>query len=148
MLSLDGFHFTETMSGTWTRPGSTDARPIAFTVTARARSWLKHLRDHQATLEGTLEMDGFARGAPVTGTLYINPLLERVIRYELRFTADDGKPYTLRGQKDVRLTDMVGTMTDLPMSLTDGAGQTVASAQLKFDLKDLPGFLGSFRPGA
>jgi hypothetical protein len=149
MFGLDGFRFRETMAGTWTRvgDGSPVERAISFTVTARAQSWLKHLRDHQTTLEGSLQMDGFASGRPIAGTLYINPLLERVIRYEFGFTGDDGKPYRFRGQKDVSLTDLVGSMTTLPATIADGDGKLVANALLKFDTNGLPGFLASFRPG-
>src|SRR6185503_10163429 len=143
-----GFHFRETMAGPYTRAGTTDSKRISFTVTARARSWLRHLRDHEAQLEGTVQMDGFASGAPLAGTLYMSPVLGRVIRYQFAFTADDGRPYTFRGQKDVSLFDVVGTMTTLPATITDESGRTVATALLKFDVKKLAGFLGSFRPGA
>ena len=147
-MGLGGFHFTETMAGTFTRAGSSDEKRISFTATARARSWLRHLRDHQALLDGTVQMDGFASRASLAGTLYINPLLGKVIRYQFDFTADDGKPYTFRGQKDVSLMDVVGTMTTLPATITDGSGHTVATALLKFDVKRLSSFLGSFRPGS
>lgn len=142
-----GFRFRETMSGTWSPAGSTETRNISFTITARARSWLQHLRDHETEVEGTLQMDGFARAAEVRGSLHINPLLGGVIRYQLEFAADDGKTYRLRGQKDVKVTDLVGTMTHLPARIEDGAGALVAEARLKFDPRDLPSFLGSFRPG-
>jgi len=141
-----GFHFSETMQGTWTREGQTDERPISFSITARARSFWKHLRDHDTELEGTLRMDGFAREVPVRGTLHINPLLGKVIRYDFGFLADDGRRYRFIGQKDVSLSDVVGTMTTLPAAIEDENGRVVARANLKFDTKDLPGFLASFRP--
>jgi hypothetical protein len=144
---LGGFRFQETMSGTWSRPGASDSQPISFSLTARARSWLQHLRDHDAEIEGTLRMEGFARETAVRGTLHINPLLGRVIRYEFGFTADDGKPYRFRGQKDVSVLDLVGTMTTLPATITDASGAIVAECKLMFDPKDLPSFLASFRPG-
>jgi hypothetical protein len=146
---LGGFHFTETMAGTWTRDGASDGeRSISFTVTARARSWLKHLRDHKAMLEGTIRMDGFASNAPLSGELLINPVFGHIIKYDFRFTADDGKSYHFVGQKDVSVMDLVGTMTTLPATITDANSRTVATCLLKFDTKDLPSFLGSFRPGA
>jgi hypothetical protein len=141
-----GFSFSETMSGTWSAPGSAEARPIRFSVTARARSWLRHLRDKKADLDGTLSMDGVAREVPVHGELLIDPLFGRVIRYQLAFTGDDGKPYHLRGQKDVTVADPVGSMTTLPASIYGAGDQLVGTAQLAFDTKDLPRFLGSFRP--
>ena len=74
MFGLDGFHFKETMSGTWSKPGSSETRAISFTITARAKSWLQHLRDHDAELAGMLQMDGFAQNVAVRGTLHINRL--------------------------------------------------------------------------
>src|SRR3954464_15160437 len=117
-----GFHFSETMSGTWTRDGQPEEHPIAFTITARARSWLKHLRDHDTDLEGTLRMEGFAREVPVRGILHINPLMGKIIRYDFGFLADDGRRYRFIGQKDVSLSDVVGTMTTLPASIEDENG--------------------------
>jgi hypothetical protein len=38
-------------------------------------------------------------------------------------------------------------MTTLPATIEDLAGQRVADCQLKFDTRDLPSFLASFRPG-
>ena len=141
-----GFHFSETMQGTWTRDGQSDERPIAFSITARARSWLKHLRDHDAEIEGTLRMEGFAKEVPVRGTLHINPLMGKVIRYDFGFLADDGRRYRFIGQKDVSLSDVVGTMTTLPAAIEDENGKVVARCHMKFDTKDLPSFLASFRP--
>lgn len=142
---LGGFHFKETMSGTF-KPDGGEERAMRFTVTARARSWLKHLRDRKAELSGELDMDGFATRAPISGELTIDPLIGRVIRYEFEFTADDHKRYRFAGQKDVTIADPVGSMTTLPGTISDSRGATVATAQLKFDTRDLPGFLGSFRP--
>jgi hypothetical protein len=143
---MPGFSFNETMQGTWTRPGESDEHGISFTITARANSWLKHLRDRKATLEGTLRMDGFASGVPISGELIIDPVIGRLIRYTFEFTGDDGKSYRFEGQKDVSLSDVVGTMTTLPATITERSGQLAAQALLKFDTKDLPGFLASFRP--
>lgn len=143
---MPGFSFNETMQGTWTRPGESEERGISFTITARAGSWLKHLRDRKAALAGTLRMEGFANGVPISGELIIDPLIGRLIRYTFEFVGDDGKNYRFEGQKDVSLADVVGTMTTLPATITDRSGQVAARALLKFDAKDLPGFLASFRP--
>jgi hypothetical protein len=146
---MPGFHFRETMSGTYTRapdPADFGEHAIEFTITARARSLLQHLFDHKAEVTGTLHMEGFAADARVEGELTINPVLGGVIRYELEFTADDGKRYRLAGQKDVTIADPVGSMTTLPATVSDGAGNVVARALLRFDKRDLPRFLASFRP--
>ena len=96
-----GFHFSETMQGTYTRDGAPE-RDISFTVTARATSWLQHLRDHKATLDGTIRMEGFASSVPLTGELLINPVFGHIIKYDFQFTADDGKAYHFRGQNEPR----------------------------------------------
>jgi hypothetical protein len=142
-----GFQFTETMSGTYTREGETEARPLSFTATARARSWLGYLRDKVAAFEGTISMEGFASGAPLHGELTIDPVFRRIIRYDFKFTADDGKPYRFIGQKDVTWADLTRSMTHLPAEIRDPADKPIARAHVTFDLKDLPKFLGSFRPG-
>jgi hypothetical protein len=91
-------------------------------------------------------MAGFAENAALTGHVTINPLFGKLIRYEFDFTADDGKSYHFRGQKDVSLLDLARTMTFLPGEIVDEAHKVVARAELEFDKRHLPRFLGSFRP--
>ncbi len=142
-MKLPGFHFRETMSGTYTRDGV--ERPMQFTVTARAGSLLGHLRDRKARLEGEVTMDGFASARPLEGELTIDPLIGKLIRYEFTFAADDGARYRFVGQKDVTLRDPVGSMTTLPGQVLALDGKQVATALLTFDKKDLPRFLGTWR---
>jgi hypothetical protein len=141
---LSGFHFKETMAGTWTRDGV--ERPISFSLTARASSWLQHLRDHKAAIDGLITMEGLATERPLTGEMTINPIFGGIIRYEFGFGADDGQRYHFAGQKDVSLLDVVGTMTTLPGTISDERGKQIATAMLKFNARDLPTFLASFRP--
>ncbi|HEX9100864.1 MAG TPA: hypothetical protein VF997_01605 [Polyangia bacterium] len=142
-MKLPGFHFRETMSGTYRRDGV--ERPMQFTVTARAGSLLSHLRDRKARLEGEVTMDGFATARPLEGELTIDPLIGKVIRYEFAFAADDGARYRFVGQKDVTLRDPVGSMTTLPGQVLALDGKQIATALLTFDKKDLPRFLGTWR---
>jgi hypothetical protein len=141
---MSGFQFQETMSGSYTREGV--ERPIAFTARVRAPSLRRHLRDHTATIEGHVDAEGLAHHAVLAGTIIIDLLAGHRIRYEFGFTGDDGKPYRLAGQKDVRLAELVATMTTLPAEITDEKGTRWASALLKFDKRTLPDFLRSFRP--
>jgi hypothetical protein len=115
-----GFQFHETMSGSFTRDG--EERPIRFTVRAVAPSLVQHLRDRTATLEGHVDADGLATHAVLAGSLLIDPVLGRKIRYEFSFTGDDGRSYRFRGQKDVTLRDLVGSMTTLPAEIVDETG--------------------------
>ena len=142
-MKLPGFHFRETMSGTYTRDGVD--RPMRFTVTARAGSLLAHLRDRKARLDGEVTMDGFATARPLDGELTIDPILGKLIRYEFTFAADDGARYRFLGQKDVTLKDPVGSMTTLPGQVLALDGKQIATALLTFDKKDLPSFLSTWR---
>lgn len=142
-MKLPGFHFRETMSGSWRRDGV--ERPMRFTVTARAGSLLSHLRDRKAKLDGEVTMDGFATARPLDGELTIDPLIGKIIRYEFSFAADDGARYRFIGQKDVTLKDPVGSMTTLPGQVLALDGKQIATALLTFDKKDLPRFLGTWR---
>jgi hypothetical protein len=143
-----GFQFDETMTGTWTRVGSPgDTGSFRVQLRVKAEDALRHLRDHLADLEGTLDMEGFADDVPVRGKIEIAPLVKRIIRYELDFTGNDGKPYRFAGQKNIRFSDLVTTMTTLDASVTDAGGTEVARATIRFDLKaDLLPFLISWKP--
>jgi hypothetical protein len=148
MVVVMGFQFAETMAGTveWdAEPGV--PHPFSFEVTAAAESTRQHLQNGKATLRGVVHAEPLARAAPATGTITIRPLGERIIRYELSFSGDDGKTYQLVGQKDIRWRDMVHTFTHLPAEIRDAGHRRVGSCQTRFDLKrDWWRFLRSFRP--
>jgi len=143
-----GFRFDETMTGTMERvdrPG--EAVPFSFSVHVRARSMLAHLRDGKATMRGVVEAPGIATAAEAEGTLTLRPFLQRVVRYELGFTGDDGRRYRFAGQKEIRWLDARRTWTTLPGEITDESGQVVARCQTRFDLEsDWLQFLSSLRP--
>jgi hypothetical protein len=142
-----GFEFDETMSGTLelaTKPGV--QHPMRFEITAHADSTRTHLRDGRAEIHGTIYAPPIAQGAPAAGVITIRPIGQRVIRYELSFVGDDGKPYTLVGQKDIRWTAPLRTFTELPAEIRDEANRCIATCQTAFDYKnDLWGFVRSFR---
>ena len=51
------------------------------------------------------------------------------------------------GQKDIRLSELVETLTTLPAQIVDASGKVVAKAQVKFDVRaDLLKFLASWKP--
>ncbi len=143
-VRLPGFRFRETMSGTYQRDDGV-ALPMHFTVTARAESMLGYLRDRKARLEGEITMEGFASARPLEGEITIDPLVGKLIRYEFGFAGDDGQRYRFIGQKDVTITDPVGSMTTLPGQVLALDGKRVATAKLAFDTKDLPKFLSTWR---
>lgn len=142
-----GFSFSEEMSGTveWdATPGVT--HPMKFEVTAQAESTLAHLRDGLATLRGTITVPPRANAVPVEGTLLIRPIGQKVIRYELSFVGDDGKPYELVGQKDILYRHLSRTMRFLPAEILDEDHRRVATCKTHFDPRHTLRFLGSFRP--
>lgn len=142
-----GFQFAETMAGTvvWdAEPGV--AHPFSFDVTAQAGSTLSHLQDGKATLRGVIHAPPLTEAADAEGTITIRPLGRRIIRYELWFTADDGKPYELVGQKDIRWRSPLHSFTYLPAEIFDRAHRRIGSCETRFDLKrDGLSFLRSFR---
>ncbi len=142
-----GFEFTETMAGTYHLSGQpSEQRRFSFTVTAHAEDLVRHLRDGMARLTGTLEMEGFADEVPLEGTIEIQPLTKKIIRYEFAFVGNDGEPYRFAGQKDIQYRHLMTSWTTLPGSVYDGRGEEVARARTRFDAKnDLMPWLASFR---
>lgn len=146
---MSGFKFHETMAGTW-RPGGggggDPARAFRFSLDAHTADLRQFLRDNRVRLDGTVEAAGLAAHAPTTGEMTLAPLLGRTIAYEFRFAGDDGKPYRFHGRKDLTVFRPIGSITTLPGEILDGAGGLVGTALLRFDLRDLPALLASFRP--
>jgi hypothetical protein len=143
-----GFEFSETMAGTIEWDADPGVRhPFRFEVTARAESTRKHLGDGKAQLRGIVHAPPVATGVEAEGTITIRPLGQRIIRYELSFLGDDGKPYELVGQKDIQWRSPLRTFTELPAEILDEEHRRVATCQTTFDAKrDLWSFLRSFRP--
>jgi hypothetical protein len=143
-----GFKFEERLTGTYhllSRPE--EEKAFGFTAQAAVDNFMTYLRDMSATLQGTLEMEGFADQVPITGSLELNPLLGRVLRYQFAFVANDGKTYRFAGQKDVQLLDLPGSMTTLPGAVYDESGTEIARVLTRFDIgSDLVPFLLSWRP--
>ena len=143
-----GFQFAETMSGAveWSaQPGV--RQPLSFEVTATASSTREHLRDGKARLSGAIHAPPLAPTAAVEGVITIRLFGERIIRYELAFTAADGKPYTLVGQKDIRWLSPTRSFTYLPAEIFDDAHRRVGTCETTFNVeRDLWSFVRSFRP--
>lgn len=143
-----GFEFRETMSGSYRLDASPGReRAISFTVGARVSALGKFLRDKRAAIQGAIEMEGFAAHRACRGTMVMDPLIGRIVGYELAFQDDQGRPHRLAGKKSVELTRFFETMTNLPAEIFDASGKRVGEARLRFDARsDLLRFLKSFRP--
>ncbi|WP_428265483.1 hypothetical protein [Haliangium sp.] len=142
-----GFQFDETMSGSYTRvDGPGEPRPLSFTAHVVADSVVQHMRDGRARITGTIDAEGLATSAPIEGTMVLRPLPpQNKIGYDFRFTGDDGRPYVLRGQKDISLFALRRTLTELPAEILSAGGALVATTLVRFDLADLRSFLRSWR---
>lgn len=147
-LDRHGFVFDETMEGTYARvEAPAERRPLCFAAHIHAPSIRDYLRTGHAAITGTLDAEGFATRVPFTGSLLLRPFTQRRIGYALDFTADDGRPYVLRGEKRIRLSALVRTFTELHAEIRDAAsGRLVATSDIRFDLQSqLWRFLRSWR---
>src|SRR5687768_2468752 len=128
-----GFTFAETMAGTFEmddEPGV--SHPFRFEVTAHAESTRKHLADGKAHLRGVVHAPPLADAADAEGVITIRPIGQRIIRYELSFIGDDGKQYELVGQKDIKLSALRKTLTELPAEILDEEHRRVATCKTTF----------------
>ena len=149
--------FTETMAGSCElqlgeRAGATVA--LAFHVTAVANSDLfaeaLTRRGGSWDLNGTVDWEGFADAAPCVGTLLMRPLRgEAGLVYDLRFTADDGRRYTLQGRKNLSLWRPLRGATTLHTEVRDvDRHETAARGVLRFNLRELLPWMVSWRLGS
>ncbi len=143
-----GFVFAETMSGmvVWdSEPGK--KHPFKFEISAHAESTRAHFLDGKVSVRGVLDAPPRAHGVDCEGTMTIRPIGQKIIRYELSFVGDDGKPYELVGQKDIRFLSLRKTLTYLPAEILDDQHRRVATCETRFDVKnDLWSFLRSWKP--
>jgi choline dehydrogenase-like flavoprotein len=150
--------FEETMSGTFRltpEPGtgprsgaveSAGERPMLFSLHARSRSLVDFARTRTVQIVGHLTAEGLGVHCPLEGTLEMDVLLKRRLRYDFTFTAQGGERLRYLGQKDVKLLHLGRSMTWLPGKILDQNGKEIATSEVTFDLgRDLIRFLRSFR---
>jgi hypothetical protein len=133
---LPGFSFRETMSGSyWLLDQPTEERAIAFTVEAYARDVRRFAVDKTWRLRGTVDAERLASARALEGTLLFKLLDERRLPYRMSFTGDDGRRYELSGQKEWSTLAPFESITLLPATLYDAAGDELGRATLRFDLR-------------
>ncbi len=138
--------FEETMAGTYRRTGETADRPLSFTLRARSGPLVDFARTHRVAIEGELIAEGLGARCPLSGTLEMDLLGARELRYDITFVTNAGERLRFVGKKTVRLTALAHTMTTLPAVLQDASGAELATCQVVFDLRrDLSSFLQTFR---
>lgn len=143
-----GFRFEETMRGSYyllDKPQ--DERAIEFSIEARVDNLRRFARDLTARIRGVVTLEGLCKHANLDGTLGLKLLRENRLPYDFTFTADDGKKYRVRGEKNVVVLGLMESLTTLPASLYDDAEEEIGRAVVRFDLRsDWRKFLFSFRP--
>lgn len=138
-----GFSFAEQMVGCC-RTSDGCERPFAFRVRCIARAFPTFVRTKVVSLEGTVDLDGVGAGMPMRGTLLIDPFVEHRLRYGFRFTDGAERPWTFEGEKKLSGWHLLDTLTTLEGRLACGDAP-FATAVLRFDPRELPEFLASFR---
>lgn len=147
------FEFTETMSGSCTFTATGRSADTAFTVRCLSHdpgTMMRRLVDAEGgrlELVGEATIAGLATRRPCCGTLTMRPLERRgTLIYDLDFEGDDGVAYHLHGEKSVPLTSVLGGMTNLTTEIARASdGMPIAHGKLKFLLRDLVPWLGTFR---
>jgi len=154
-----GFIFSERMTGSYRLtaqngeakkvdlPFGNNGRelPIEFELDATAKRLERFMFNPTTRIRGNIYMEGLGRHVPIEGTLSIPLLLKRKIIYDFTFEAEKGKTYRFSGEKNVRITSPLDTMTTLPGRIMDENGKEVATATVRFNVrKDLIPFIRSF----
>jgi len=140
-----GLEFSEVMAGNMQIVGGEEVQ-VEFEVRASLNvDQTKGDGESSFGLEGMLRIPGIAKSAPCYGTLLMRPLERHAtLGYTLNFQSDEGRELVLRGSKDVTLLTMSRGMTTLHTTIWEGETM-LAQGILRFDLADLPSWLGTFR---
>jgi hypothetical protein len=144
---LPGFSFREAMSGSyWLLDAPTEERAIALALEAYAPDIRRFAKDKTCRLRGTLDAEQMAAGRALEGSVAFRLIDEGRVPYRMAFTGDDGKHYELSGQKEWSSLAPLESITLLPATLYDQAGEEVGRATLRFDLRsDWARWMKSFR---
>jgi hypothetical protein len=134
--------FVETMRGTLRAADGTESK-VEFEVHAHADHLRQFLKDGQTRLRGIMRAAPYAAEVPATGALTID--LPRSLTYLVTFESG-GVQYRLEGKKTPSLLSPIQSMTVMDAVLKTAAGETLASGEMSFALREMPGFLASWLP--
>lgn len=142
-----GLSFRYTMSGSyWLLDAPTDERSLDVTFAATAADLRRFAIDKTWLVRGTLTAERLATAKPIEGTLIFRILEEGRIPCRWTFRGDDGRKYELSGQIEWRGVAPIESMTHLPATLYDDAGDELGRATLRFDWRaDGMNLVKSFR---
>lgn len=149
-----GFRVAETMRG-WHEPLAHPGQRAPFALTCRwgpdrLGTWLNPLGPGflWQELSGTVTAVGLTDGpAPARGTLELDYLGARRIRYRVDFPGADGATLRFLGDKvDLRPWNLLVSHTTCTGSVIDlASGRQLSSVLVRFRLRDLPAMLLSLR---
>jgi len=128
--------FVEAMRG-WLRAGTGPDIPVSFEIHAVQRG------RGRFEVKGVIAAPPLTRETPARGTLELGL---RAIAYHLEFTSTDGRALTLDATKHPTLLSPLRSMTAMHAIVRDAEGTAVASGEMRFNTRDLPGFLRSWVP--
>ena len=135
------------MAGTFAFVGSPDdVRPMSFTIRARSAALPAFLRERQVSIEGEVDVEGFADHRYLRGILGLDLLRSRELPYEFAFTANDGEGYRFEGKTSLASGAFIESMTVLSGVVCTANRKEIGRALLRFDLRsDLVRFVTSFK---
>ncbi|HSY23144.1 MAG TPA: hypothetical protein VK841_13550 [Polyangiaceae bacterium] len=135
-MKLPGLSFTEVLSGHyWRLDAPVDERAMQLELRGTIPDAAAFLRDKTLLLTGTIDAEQLASAQKIEGTVHFKLLGERRIPYRCTFRGDDGRRYELFGDKEWNGLAPLESVTLLAASLYDDAGDEVARATLRFDLR-------------
>ncbi len=142
---MPSFEFHETMAGSVRLEGG-DERAMSFTVRAYSGSMLGFLRRPRLEIEGEVDIEGFADHRHLRGSLSFDLFRQRRLSYHFDFRDNSDALYTFTGEKTIKDTGLVESMTILPGKIRNPEGTEIGDALLRFDLRsDLLKFIKSFK---
>ncbi len=142
-----GFRFCEEMAGSYfVLSDGVPEHDVSLKLVGRTYGLRRLFREQRVHIEGLLDIAGFATNRPVRGSISLHSPADWRLIYEMTFAADDGRPYTFRGEKDIFWVSLLDSITTLPASVYDADGIEVGRASLRFDIRgDLINFIRSCR---
>lgn len=153
---MNGFRIAEAMRG-WHEPvtGPPGRRRFELRCTWGPDSLVEWLRPFSPRflwqeLAGTIDAEGLTAGpAACVGTLELDYLRARRIRYRADFAGADGTPLRFLGDKvEIRPWNLLVSHTTCTGTVVEvGSGRLVSTVVVTFRLRDLPRMLLSLRPG-
>jgi hypothetical protein len=136
--------FVESMIGTWRRPGGPPA-PFRFDIQVETPEPIRPFGTVVGAINGTVDVEGLATGASLSGTIEVSPITERRVRYTFEFPGDDGHSYRFDGWKSISWLHALHTWTTLPGTVYDSGGSIVGTADARFPIRETGRFLASMR---